>query len=72
MGLRKVKGQPRPRKIEKCDIPESQFMAILEKVCRPIGIKPSESVSKGEQTSGSHRSDGYTEKRTRSSKTVGT
>jgi len=66
-----VKKQRRPREIVKRDITESQFMTILEKVCQPIGIKTSESASKEGQTSGSHRSDGYTEKRTRSSKTVG-
>ena len=60
------------RKIEKRDITESQFMAILRKVCRPIGIEISESVSKRGQTSAGRRSDGYTEKRTRSGKIAGT
>jgi len=62
----------RPRKIVKRDIAENQFMTILKKVCRPIGIKTNESALKRGQTSGSRRSDGYSGKRTRSSKTVGT
>lgn len=67
----KMKKQ-RQRQTEKRDITENQFMTILKKVCRPIGIEISESGSKQSQTSAGRRSDGYTEKRTRSGRIAGT
>ena len=54
-----MKKQRRPRETVKRDITENQFVVILKKVCRPIGVKTSESASKRGQASGVHRSDRF-------------